>query len=125
MGTGTVEQFESNHVEKYLKHEVRERYQYKVVNEELWQFLYSKYGGSEIKRYSVAQSQYYTSIDTRLKQVPVVILSVSKLYQGGEALLGLDTEYNVQLSKRKNFNDLNEGDQLELFEIQEVVRTLL
>jgi len=31
-----------------------------LINQELWDFLYSKYGGSEIKRYTVPQGTYYT-----------------------------------------------------------------
>jgi hypothetical protein len=84
IGTGTIEQYEKTCVDKYLKSDVRERYDYKVINQELWQFLYSKYGGSEIKRYSVPQGQYWTTIEVRLKPVPLVILPTSKLYQGGE-----------------------------------------
>jgi hypothetical protein len=94
-GTGKVEQFEPANVDKYLKHSVSERYHYKVVNEEVWAFLFSKYGGQEIKRYAIPQGTYYTTVEVRLKQVPVVILPVSKLYAGGEELLALETEFNV------------------------------
>ena len=66
-GTGSVEQFETSCVDKYLKSDVRERYQFKIVNQELWTFLYSKYGGSEIKRYAIPVSSYSTSIEVRLK----------------------------------------------------------
>jgi hypothetical protein len=41
-----------------------------------------------------------------LKQVPIVLLPVTKLYAGGEQLLNLDEEFNVQLSKRRNYSDL-------------------
>lgn len=105
-GTGTVEQFEPTHVDKYIKFSVSERYEFKVINQELWSFLYQKYGGSEIKRYSIPQGTYYTSIEVRLKQVPIVILPVSKLTAGGDALIGLDAEFNVQISKRKSYLDL-------------------
>jgi hypothetical protein len=33
-------------------------------------------------------------------------LPTSNLYKGGEALLNLEKEYNVQISKRKNYSDL-------------------
>lgn len=89
-GTGTVEQFEPNWVDKYLRSDVSERYQFKIINQELWSFLHGKYGGSEIKRYSIPQGTYYTSIEVRLKQVPIVLLPVTKLYAGGEQLLGLE-----------------------------------
>jgi hypothetical protein len=78
-----------------LKADVRERYDYKVINQELWQFLYSRYGGSEIKRYAVPQGQYWTTIEVRLKSVPLVILPTSKLFEGGDQLHTLETEFNV------------------------------
>jgi hypothetical protein len=42
-GTGTVEQFEPTVVDRYLKSNVSERYEFKVINQELWQFLFSRY----------------------------------------------------------------------------------
>jgi DUSP domain len=88
-GTGTVDQFEKNVVDKYIKLDVRERFQYKLVNQELWNFLNSRYGGSEIKRYAIPLSMYSTTVETRLKQITVVVLPSSKLLSG--ALEGLDT----------------------------------
>lgn len=85
-GTGTIEQFDSNCVDKYVKADVRERLQFKIVNQELWTFLHSKYGGSEIKRYAIPLSYYSTSIEVRLKLIPVIILPTSKLIRGGEQL---------------------------------------
>jgi hypothetical protein len=89
-GSGKVEQFEPEWVDKYIKGNVSERYDYKVINQELWSFLHSKYGGSVIKRYAIPQGTYYTSIEVRLKQVQLVFLPVNKLYAGGEQLQGLD-----------------------------------
>lgn len=94
-GTGTIEQFERDVVDKYIKSNVSERYDYKVINEELWKFLYEKYGGSTIKRYSVPQGTYYTTVEVRLKQVPVVFLPVDKLFRGGEALQDLEQDFVV------------------------------
>lgn len=68
--------------------------------------MYSKYGGTVIKRFAVPLSAYSTAIDVRYKQFPVVILPTSKLYQGGNALQGLETEYKIQLSKRMKYSDL-------------------
>jgi len=66
-GTGTVEQFEANVVDRYVRNDVRERYQFKIVNQDLWTFLHSKYGGSEIKRFAIPLNSYSTSIEVRLK----------------------------------------------------------
>lgn len=95
-------------MDKYLKADIRERYQFKLVNQDLWTFLYSKYGGSEIKRYSVPLSYYSTQIEVRLKLLAVVILPVSLLLEGGDELNQLDQilNFNLQLSKRKSYSDL-------------------
>lgn len=105
-GSGKVEQFEKNTVDKYIKSDVRERYQYKIINQELWNFLYSKYGGSEIKRFSIPLSYYLTTVETRYKQLTVVMLPCTRLYTGGEELLELNVQYKVQISKRKGYLDL-------------------
>jgi len=105
-GTGKVEAFEAECVDLYLKPNVSERYDFKVINQELHMFLHSRYGGTVVKRYSIPQGTYYTMVEIRLKQVPLVFLPVSKLYAGGEQLLGLDEEFNIQISKRKNYLDL-------------------
>jgi len=47
-GTGKV--FEVDCFDKYLRDNVKERYEFKIVNQEFWDFLYSRYGGSTIKR---------------------------------------------------------------------------
>ena len=63
---------------------------YKLVNQELWTFLSTRYGGSEIKRYAIPLSIYSTTVEVRLKQISVVILPASRLYAGGEQLKDLD-----------------------------------
>ena len=89
-----------------MRDDARERYQFKIVNQELWTFLHSKYGGSVIKRTTIPLSSYSTTVEVRLKQFSVVILPASRLYVGGEQLLGLDTEFKVQISKRCKYIDL-------------------
>ena len=76
------------------------------MNQDLWTFLHSRYGGSEIKRYSIALSSWSNAVETRLKQISVVVLPASRLYSGGAQLEGLDIEYNVQIAKRKGYLDL-------------------
>lgn len=105
-GSGKIEQFEKSTFDKYIKADARERYQYKIVNKQLWEFLFSKYGGSEIKRHSIPLSYYSTTVETRYKQIPVVILPCARLMAGGEQLLELNVQYKVQISKRKGYLDL-------------------
>jgi small nuclear ribonucleoprotein (snRNP)-like protein len=55
--------------------------------------LSTRYGGSEVKRYSIPLSMYSNTVETRLKQITVVVLPTSRLYSG--ELEGLDIQYNV------------------------------
>ena len=52
-GTGKVEAYDPDWLDKYLKSKILERYDFKVINQELHTFLQNKYGGSVIKRYTV------------------------------------------------------------------------
>lgn len=55
-GAGKQENYEQSYLDTYFKPNMSERYEYKIINQELWTFLHSKYGGQEIKRYAVPQS---------------------------------------------------------------------
>ena len=48
-GTGK-NPFEASLVDTYLKSDVFERRDFKVYNKDIFEFLHSRYGGSEIKR---------------------------------------------------------------------------
>lgn len=52
--------FESSVTDTYLKSDLYERKDFKVYNEDLWKFLFSKYGGSQIKRIYEKHGGYYT-----------------------------------------------------------------
>jgi hypothetical protein len=45
VGTGKIDNYEPTYVDVYLKPNIHERYDYKIINQELWQFLFEKYGG--------------------------------------------------------------------------------
>lgn len=51
-GTGKGD-FESCTVDKYIKQDAREGFQIKILTEEMFNFLYNKYGGDVIKRYYI------------------------------------------------------------------------
>lgn len=89
-GTGKVQLFDPTCVDMYLRSDVRERTDYKVIDEELWQFLHSRYGGSVIKRFTIPQGTYYTQTETRPRQISLALLPVDKLYAGGAQLKNLE-----------------------------------
>lgn len=105
-GTGKVEQFPSDVLDKFVREDIRERYQFKVVNQELWEFLHSRYGGSTIRRVSIPLSQWSNQVEIRLKRVPIVVLPTHRLYQGGDALAGLEKDFLIQLPKKSKFIDV-------------------
>ena len=72
LGTGTV--FDANTADKYIRDDVRERYEFKIVNQEFWEFLHSRYGGSIIKRAANSVNPYSTTVEVRLKRLTVVLL---------------------------------------------------
>lgn len=77
-----------------------------MINQDLWDFLFKKYGGSEIKRFSIQHGSYYTQVEVQLRQLKVYLLYTNQLFLGGKSLEQLDVAYNIQLSRRKNYTDL-------------------
>ncbi len=59
-GTGTNPAFENTVYDKYLKSDIKEKYHFKIFNEDLWNFIYSRYGGQEVKRYYIQMGTYYS-----------------------------------------------------------------
>ena len=82
-GTGTIKDFESEVMDTYLHKNVRERMDYEVLNEELWEFLSSRYTTNHtIKRYYVSKGSFYSlcEVETRFKMVPVIIVRADDVY---------------------------------------------
>lgn len=106
-GTGTAKGFESDIYDHYIVGDVREGNDFEFLTEEMWQFVQSRYGcDTPIKRvYQKSKYSYYSEVELRLKFVPVVICSSSKLLNGDYNESNFEILY-VQLSKRHNFSDL-------------------
>ena len=53
------------------------------VNQELWQFLFQRYGGSIVKRFYVrGSSMSYTNVDSKLKAISVKIINAQEISAG-------------------------------------------
>lgn len=81
-GTGKVKGLESDYVDQYLRNDVREGMHFDVINGELWEMISTEYGAdTAIKRFYYKENSYsmYTSVDTRLKLIPVWILNTALL----------------------------------------------
>ena len=65
-GTGSIAEFESEVFDRYLHKDVRERTHFEFINEDMWQFLKSRYGCDyAIKRYYMSKG-YLSEIDARM-----------------------------------------------------------
>ena len=60
IGSGLGEGNDKDFVDTYLKKDVKERYHFKIFNQQLWDFVFTKYGGTLIKRYYLQMGQYYS-----------------------------------------------------------------
>ena len=57
-----------------LKKNLKMNFDYKVVDEDIWNFFHSKYGGTPIKRFYHKTYSYGAEIEAKLKEFKVVIL---------------------------------------------------
>ena len=104
-GTGTINDFETDVFDKYLSKEKREKQHFEFINEEMWQFLKSKYGCDHvIKRYYISQG-YLSKIDARMQLIPTFIVRADDLYAGRISEQSFKICY-VQISSKKSFSDL-------------------
>lgn len=76
-GTGTLKNYPSEYIDAYIDCRRKTPTDFSVFNQELWQFLYQRYGGETIKRFYVRKSQIHTSVETLLFAVPVYFVNVS------------------------------------------------
>lgn len=68
-------------IDRYIKDGAQEKSDYEVVNQELWEFLHSKYGFDyEVRRYwHRGQYKFYSAVEITLKRVPVILVFADKL----------------------------------------------
>ena len=57
-----------------LKPDVKPNNDYKLINQDIWRFFYTKYGGTEIKRFYYKNSPFGIQIEIHLKEIKVVVL---------------------------------------------------
>ena len=85
-GTGEINDFEADVVDKYIHKDTRERSHFEIINEEIWKFLSDRYGtDTTIKRYYINKGSGYfqnSELDCRLELIPVFIVTAEDLYGG-------------------------------------------
>ena len=84
VGTGDKAEFEKEVFDRYLIPNLREIADYEVYSEEMFTFVNEKYGiDLAIKRYyRKGAYMYSTSLETKFKQVPVLIIRCDELKAG-------------------------------------------
>lgn len=105
-GTGKAKEFESEVLDTYLQSNSREGYDFEIYNQELWDFLSSRYtADTTIKRYyQKASYGYLTECEVRFVVLPVIILNADDMLNG--KLPSLTGESYIQMSKKSNFSTL-------------------
>ena len=74
--TGDVE---TNHEDVLVASNLLERYDFKVLNEEVWNFLKQRYNGTPIKRFYKHNSYGSSECEVKLAKMPVYICTSSHL----------------------------------------------
>lgn len=73
-GTNTLTDLKSEYIDTYLDTKHNANYDFKIFNQELWEFLSKKYGGLEIKRYYTRNS-YNCSVEAKLRALRLQIVN--------------------------------------------------
>jgi len=105
-GTGKIKEFESDVIDTYLKSNTRETYDFEIYNQELWDFLSSRYTADRtVKRYyQKAKYGYLTECEVRFVLLPVLFVDADEMLDG--KLPSINGECYIQISKKSNYSTL-------------------
>ena len=82
-GTETEGNQPIDYIDRYVDTNLHQQYNYLIFNQELWEFLFKRYGGNPIKRfYTRSTSAYYTSVEAKLQPLTVQFINCKELLQG-------------------------------------------
>ena len=105
-GTGKLKKFEPDYIDQYIDINKHQQQHYQIFNEEMWEFLVQRYGGTPIKRFYIRTSaMLYTSVEQKLKSLSVRFLNAQQL-QSGNFDKTIYNQYWSQLSKNSNLKDV-------------------
>ena len=97
---------ENNFEDVLIKSSMLERYDYKVLNEEVWNFLVSRYQGTPIKRFYKHNSYGSSECEVKLAKIPVYIATTSSLNSAltKKAPLTIHKKF-LSIGRSKNYGD--------------------
>lgn len=104
-GTDTIKGQEKEYMDTYIDTNFKQNVDFYIINEELWQFLFQRYGGDVIKRLYVRKN-YYTQVEWYLKQVSIKIISAQCLWKGGYDESLLFKKWWTQVSSSASLKDV-------------------
>lgn len=79
-GTDTLEKQQKEYIDQYLESRLYQQQDFEILNAELWDFIFKRYGGNPVLRfYSSNLNTYYTTVETKLLAMKVQYLNSKKL----------------------------------------------
>jgi hypothetical protein len=87
-----------------LKRDVKMNYDYKPVDESIWNFFHSRYGGTEIKRFYHKTYSFGAEIEAKLKEFKFVVLPNLEEWDKAK----ISEPMSIFTSKHDTFNSLLE-----------------
>ena len=93
---------ETSYLNNILKVNMKMNVDYKIIDEEMWYFFYTKYGGTEVKRYYHKAFSFGAEIEAKLKEFKVVILPTLEDWDSNK----IDKPKSIYASKHDKFQSL-------------------
>lgn len=105
-GTNSIKGLDACYIDKYVNSNKNTQYDMYMFNEELWNFLFSRYGGDAIKRYwTRLNDRHFTSVEAKLQPLRVQFLNC-QLLETGDFDKNMYKEMWTQISQNAYLKDL-------------------
>jgi len=89
-----------------LKPNLMERYEYKIVNEEIWNFLLTRYGGAQVKRFYRHNSYGSSEVEAKLAKIIVYVADCTVLAAAKEGAELQVPKQAIAMGRSKGYGDL-------------------
>ena len=93
---------ESSYLNLIIKANLKMNVDYKIVDEEVWNFFHTKYGGTEIKRFYHKTYSFGAEVEAKLKEIKLVILPILEEWDKSK----IDEPKSIFTSKYETFQHL-------------------
>lgn len=93
---------ESSYLNYITKPNLKMNVDYKVVDQEVWNFFYIKYGGTVVKRYFRKAYSFGPEVEAKLKEIKVAVLPTLEEWDKSK----IPSAKSIYASKHDKFEDL-------------------